>query len=146
MTPFERPVVPEVYIIEARSSSSTVYFFSGRAKVSNLTELFSDLIKEKSSIRIAVFRTCDLNPSIRDNRELEINIALEPEWSSILAISVGEKSGRTGTTTAPIKVIEKYAMAQFGIFKLRIATLSPGQIPFFSRKAITLRISLLTVS
>src|SRR5665647_2540009 len=123
-------------MIDARVSSSTLYFFTGSAKESNLPDPFSEKISEKSSIRTAVLRCSDLNPSIRDNNDVEIKIALAPECSSILATSVFEKSGRIGTATAPIKVIEKYATPQFGMFKLRIATLSPGQTPFFSRKAI----------
>src|SRR5450759_1449475 len=136
MTPFERPVVPEVYIIEARSSSSTSCFFTGIAEGSYSEESGSEEIREKSSIRIIVLRNSDLNPSIRCINEVEIKIALAPECSRTLPTSVFEKSGRIGTTTAPIKVIEKKVAPQFGILVLNIATLSPGQIPFFSRKAI----------
>ena len=95
---------------------------------------------------MVVVRVSDLNPSILDNREFDINKAFDAECSSTFATSVVEKSGRIGTTTAPINVTEKYATAQLGIFRLRIATLSPGKIPFFSRKAITDFISLLTDS
>ena len=66
-----------------------------------------------------------------------MKIAFAPECSRTLATSMGEKSGRIGTATAPIKVIEKKAIPQFGMFRLRIATLSPGTIPFFSRNAIS---------
>ena len=70
-------------------------------------ESFSEKIKEKSSIRMFVFRSADLNPSIRDNNEFEINSALAPECSIILATSVLEKSGRIGTATAPIVTMAK---------------------------------------
>ena len=56
---------------------------------------------------MAVLRSSDLNPSILDNNEEDIKIALAPECSRTLATSVFEKSGRIGTATAPIKVIEK---------------------------------------
>ena len=86
----------------------------------------SEKISEKSSIRIPVLRSSDLNPSIRPVRDEEIKIAFAPECSRTLPTSVFEKSGRIGTATAPIKVIAKYVTPQFGIFELRMATLSPG--------------------
>jgi hypothetical protein len=63
-------------------------------------------------------------------------MALAPEWVRTLAVSTAEKSGKMGTATAPIKVIEKKAELQFGMLLLRTAILSPGFTQIFSSMAI----------
>src|SRR4030043_556157 len=102
-----------------------------------MRELFPEKRSEKSSTRIPVLRYSDLYPSSFDNWDDETKIALDSEWLSTFPTSVDEKSGNMGTTTAPIKVIEKYAELQFGILALRSATLSPGIMPRFSSKAVS---------
>ena len=60
--------------------------------------------------------------------------AFDSEWRSMPWTSFGWKSMRMGTAIAPIVVMAKNAIPQFGLFSERSATLSPGMTPWSCRR------------
>ena len=128
MTPFAFPVVPEVYMMVARSSGRGCDTFPSQVKASSLRLMVSNVSMSMTRSIFSMHSRLSFGSSL-----LDMNIALLPEWFRMLVTSFSDESGRIGTDTLPKGTRENIATVQFGMFCDRIATLSPAPMPYLDR-------------